>query len=56
MMKIILDLATLAGLASSAIGMTGILCAKNDAIRTLGEITVATGIATIVASGLSAGA
>lgn len=51
-MQAIADLATLVGLASSAIGMTGIVSNDDRRIHMLGAACIGVGIATIVAASL----
>ncbi len=51
-MQTICDVATLIGLGSSAVGMTGIVSVDDRRVHVLGAACIATGIATIVAAGL----
>lgn len=53
MTEIVRDLAMLVGLGSSSIGMTGIVSTADQRIRALGVVTVAVGVATLLASGLA---
>jgi len=52
MTEIVRDIALLVGLGSSSVGVTGILSTPDRTVRTLGIVTVAAGVTTLVASRL----
>lgn len=52
MIDITRDIAMLVGLGSSSVGMTGIVSTRDQSTRTLGMVTIAVGVATLVVSRL----
>jgi len=52
MTEIVRDAAMLIGLGSSSVGMTGIVSTSDQRTQALGLLTVAVGIATLIASRL----
>jgi len=52
MTEIVRDIALLVGLGSSSVGVTGIVSTPDRTVRTLGIVTVAAGVATLIASRL----